>query len=56
LSPALSLAAAFSVWAHLRRLHELGRVECDDPDELGARWEAHSGTPAGAGEGFAHVL
>jgi glyoxylase-like metal-dependent hydrolase (beta-lactamase superfamily II) len=40
LSPALSRAAASSVWAHLRRLRELGRARCDDPDELGARWEA----------------
>jgi glyoxylase-like metal-dependent hydrolase (beta-lactamase superfamily II) len=39
LSPALSRPAASSVWAHLRRLRELGRVRCDDPDELGARWE-----------------
>jgi glyoxylase-like metal-dependent hydrolase (beta-lactamase superfamily II) len=40
LSPALSRAAASSVWAHLRRLHELGSARCDDPDDLGARWEA----------------
>ena len=40
LSPALTRAAASSVWAHLRRMHELGRARCDDPDDLGARWEA----------------
>ena len=40
LSPALTRAAASSVWAHLRRLHELGRARCDDPDDLSARWEA----------------
>jgi glyoxylase-like metal-dependent hydrolase (beta-lactamase superfamily II) len=39
LSPALTRAAASSVWAHLRRLGELGRARCDDPDDLGARWE-----------------
>jgi glyoxylase-like metal-dependent hydrolase (beta-lactamase superfamily II) len=40
LSPALTRAAASSVWAHLRRLHELGRARCDDPGDLSARWEA----------------
>jgi glyoxylase-like metal-dependent hydrolase (beta-lactamase superfamily II) len=40
LSPALSTAAAASVWAHLRRLGELGRARSDDPDDSGARWEA----------------
>jgi glyoxylase-like metal-dependent hydrolase (beta-lactamase superfamily II) len=40
LSPALSGAAASSVWAHLRRLRELGRARSDDPDNSGARWEA----------------
>jgi glyoxylase-like metal-dependent hydrolase (beta-lactamase superfamily II) len=40
LSPALSRVAASSVWAHLRRLHELGQVRCDNPDDSGARWQA----------------
>jgi glyoxylase-like metal-dependent hydrolase (beta-lactamase superfamily II) len=40
LSPALARPAASSVWAHLRRLRELGRARSEDPDDLGARWEA----------------
>jgi glyoxylase-like metal-dependent hydrolase (beta-lactamase superfamily II) len=40
LSPSLIRPAASSVWAHLRRLRELGRARSEDPDDLGARWEA----------------
>jgi glyoxylase-like metal-dependent hydrolase (beta-lactamase superfamily II) len=40
LSPSLTRPAASSVWAHLRRLRELGRAQSDDPDDLGASWES----------------
>jgi glyoxylase-like metal-dependent hydrolase (beta-lactamase superfamily II) len=39
LSPSLLRPAASSVWAHLRRLGELGRAVSEDPDDLGASWE-----------------
>jgi glyoxylase-like metal-dependent hydrolase (beta-lactamase superfamily II) len=39
LSPALARPAASSLWAHLRRLGELGRAWSEDPDDLGASWE-----------------
>jgi glyoxylase-like metal-dependent hydrolase (beta-lactamase superfamily II) len=40
LSPALVAPAAASVWAHLRRLFELGLAICQDVDDPSARWQA----------------
>lgn len=37
---ALYPIARFSLWAHLRKLRTDGRVECRDPDDLAALWEA----------------
>ena len=38
LAPSLIRPAGASVWAHLRRLGELGQASSDDPDDPGATW------------------
>jgi glyoxylase-like metal-dependent hydrolase (beta-lactamase superfamily II) len=32
--------ARYSVWAHLRKLRDEGRVDAADPDDLGSRWKS----------------
>jgi hypothetical protein len=40
LSPSLAVPAAASVWAHLRRLDELGQAESEDRNDRASMWTA----------------
>jgi len=41
--------ARYSLWAHLRKLAQEGRVESSDVDDLGSTWRPVAAAPGAAG-------